>query len=519
MALVSIPLTVSSQVEHSAYVPEGYRLVFNEDFDVVADKDANWLKHMQNGKDRDWNYFVVGGDGFARLRGVKVTNVLGTSRVTNPSALTKQMWKYGYFECRYKYSESNGINNSFWMIANGRPLDMQTLEIDINEGQLDEEGNRQYGSPQDFLSRQDLVRPLVLEWSGNGNPSKKAYWYSSTLYGDPDYDMSQHFLTIGFLWTPDTMKFYCDGKLMLSVPNVVDNGPNKGLRWLNYAMPIYLSSMYSSNIPHASERKDGEMVVDYVRVYQNSDSLGIGEIPTEGTNLIKNGDFGSTETNDYVNGHYTGNRQTLYSWVTSSGSVKKGYFEYSPSQKRSSPQYMPAQFLHHLPDGKYRLVFKMRMTGDPKSVMTCKISDNVNLAKSNMSIGTISIRQPQCPEWKEFSYEFKLTGNEGAKEDRLMFTMQNPDTTAVFDLDDVALERIDESTGIEKLVSDVYVKAGNQLSGAGSRQINQVQVYDMNGRHVSTNSVDEQVRVPHSGVYILKLHAADGVFSRKMVIK
>lgn len=456
VVLFGCSLSSSSQIVHSPYVPQGYKLVYSEEFDAESNKDANWLKHMQGGKDRDWDYFEVSGDGYARLRGIELVNeVLGTSRVTNPSALTKKMWKYGYFECRYKYSESCGINNSFWMIANNSPLDMQVLEIDINEGQLDEAGNRQYTlqgkTAPDSLDRQDAVRPLVLEWSGNGNSSKAAYWYSGSLYGDRNYDLSKNFIVIGFEWTPDVMRFYCDGKLMLETPNTVSKGPNAGNRWLNYPMPIYLSSLYSKNIPHADEHKDGEMVVDYVRVYQNSDSEDIGEAPVEGDNLLKNGDFGSTETNDYAVSHYTGNKQTMYSWVSSLGSVKKGYFEYAPTEKRASPLYMPAQFINHLPDGEYVLSFKAKITGDPKASFGLKISDNKDLAKSNMSIGSISVKQTQCEEWTKFRYYFTLKGNEGATEDRIMFTMTNPDTTAVFALDSVELKSINTA-------NDEYVR-------------------------------------------------------------
>ena len=45
------------------------------------------------------------------------------------SIFTKETFKYGYFECRYRYAEVEGTNNSFWMFTS--PV---TFEIDINEG-------------------------------------------------------------------------------------------------------------------------------------------------------------------------------------------------------------------------------------------------------------------------------------------------------------------------------------------------------------------------------------------------
>lgn len=446
-ALIGSPVCTYSQIEHSAYVPAGYKLVYSEEFDNASNKEENWLHHMENGVDRDWDYFCVDGDGYARLKDVTIVTDASTNstRVTKPSALTKKMWKYGYFECRYKYSKSNGINNSFWMIANGSPLDMQTLEIDINEGQLDEGGKRQFGEVKAELDRQDAVRPLVLEWSKNGNPSEPAYWYSGSLFNDPDYDLSENYVTIGFEWTPNKMRFYCDGKLMLETDNIVkgENCPNKGNRWLNYPMPIYLSSLFSSTINHAEDRNsDGEMVVDYVRVYQNADSEGIGEAPVEGDNLLKNGEFGSTETNDYAVSHYTGNKQTMYSWVASMGSVKNGYYECSPSAARTSPLYMPAQFINHLPDGKYELSFKAKITCEAGGAsLHVKISDNKDLSTSNIGNNTTyGIPQASCQDWTEFKYVFDLKGGaEDITEDRLMFILNNPNGPATFAIDDVVL--------------------------------------------------------------------------------
>ena len=52
---------------------------------------------------------------------------------TAASLTSKTRFKYGYFECRYRYAKANAINNSFWLstsvIEEGKKF-----EIDVNEG-------------------------------------------------------------------------------------------------------------------------------------------------------------------------------------------------------------------------------------------------------------------------------------------------------------------------------------------------------------------------------------------------
>ncbi|WP_010134585.1 family 16 glycosylhydrolase [Ochrovirga pacifica] len=55
---------------------------------------------------------------------------------TAGSVWTKKKFKYGYFECRYKYAGGEATNNSFWLMTKPRkePSEGKIFEIDINEG-------------------------------------------------------------------------------------------------------------------------------------------------------------------------------------------------------------------------------------------------------------------------------------------------------------------------------------------------------------------------------------------------
>ncbi|MGY6649701.1 family 16 glycosylhydrolase [Wenyingzhuangia sp. IMCC45574] len=60
----------------------------------------------------------------------------GGQEWTAGSVWTKKKFKYGYFECRYKYAGGEATNNSFWLMTKPRkqPKEGAIFEIDINEG-------------------------------------------------------------------------------------------------------------------------------------------------------------------------------------------------------------------------------------------------------------------------------------------------------------------------------------------------------------------------------------------------
>lgn len=62
---------------------------------------------------------------------------------TAASMSTKEKFKYGYYECRYRYSAAMGTNNSFWIMSDGskQPEKGHNYEIDINEGHYPNEIN------------------------------------------------------------------------------------------------------------------------------------------------------------------------------------------------------------------------------------------------------------------------------------------------------------------------------------------------------------------------------------------
>ena len=47
-------LVVQAQITHSSYVPTGYQLVFNDEFDDPATKLVNWKPDNRDGRGQEW---------------------------------------------------------------------------------------------------------------------------------------------------------------------------------------------------------------------------------------------------------------------------------------------------------------------------------------------------------------------------------------------------------------------------------------------------------------------------------
>ncbi len=120
-----------------------WRLVWNDEFDYPdVLLDNGW--YSQNGPNTHilcsrWRENAVVSNGTLKLQNRKETR--GGQNWTSGSIWTKQQFKYGYYECRYKYAAATGTNNSFWLMSQTAPTVGKKFEIDINEGHYPSEMN------------------------------------------------------------------------------------------------------------------------------------------------------------------------------------------------------------------------------------------------------------------------------------------------------------------------------------------------------------------------------------------
>jgi len=109
-----------------------WRLIWEDNFNTNDNLDAKW--DFQNSPSRTlecsrWRENASVENGVLNLENKKENR--GGQKFTSASMWTKSKFQYGYFECRYRYAEARGTNNSFWLMPKN---DSSKFEIDINEG-------------------------------------------------------------------------------------------------------------------------------------------------------------------------------------------------------------------------------------------------------------------------------------------------------------------------------------------------------------------------------------------------
>jgi hypothetical protein len=117
---------------------EKWEMVWQDEFDGL-DSDLGIAWQSQNSGSTHilssrWRENAVVTNGLLRL--VNRKEKRGGNDWTSGNLWTRQMYQYGYFECRYRYGAAEGLNNSFWLMPTGtnKITKGKFFEIDVNEG-------------------------------------------------------------------------------------------------------------------------------------------------------------------------------------------------------------------------------------------------------------------------------------------------------------------------------------------------------------------------------------------------
>jgi len=259
MARKSIDVTQSAAESDAYNAPEGYELVWNDEFDSGSELNPDdWTHEVQNS---GWvnnelqnyvNHKTPGGQLVTEVRGgslhincVKEDGKVYSGRVY---AHVGTGWEYGYFEARIKLPSGKGTWPAFWMM----PVNFKSWpadgEIDIME---------EVGGHANFVSSSLHANAHV--HSNNTQVTHEMY-----LEGAED-----DFHTYAMLWTPDNITTYVDGQVQLSYDNT-----GKGRDDWPYEDPFYiiLNLAWGGDWGAAYGIDEGAlpttMEVDYVRVFQ-----------------------------------------------------------------------------------------------------------------------------------------------------------------------------------------------------------------------------------------------------------
>lgn len=214
-----------------------WELVWADEFSSPQDIDINWTaenkapSHILSSRWRE-NATIKRGKLYLNNR----KESKGGRMWTSASLTCKEMFKYGYFECRMKISGSDGINNSFWMYQSNAKMG-NSFEIDIAEAHypnIIQTNIHDLGNQTEHYNKQYAKKTIA-----NGNLYNKFHIYAMD-------------------WNKDSISFYFDGKLIRTIEN----------QFCQDSAYLILGTAvleWAGKITDAIDKT--HMVVDYVRVY------------------------------------------------------------------------------------------------------------------------------------------------------------------------------------------------------------------------------------------------------------
>ena len=254
----TVTLAVSQEagtpIEDGAYVPDGYTLVWHDEFEGnKVDTDLwrfeNWPSRFVNNELQRYvpndarTAFVS--DGILNIRAMKADGGVISARMN-----TTESWKYGYMEARLKLPKGKGTWPAFWMMPNDQSLGWPACgEIDI----MEEVG----------------VDPNITSSSIH----TKAYNHTKNTQKTKDRltpGAEDEFHTYALVWTEDEIKTYIDGELLLTFGN--DKAENNDTWPFNKAFYITLNLAWGGDWGGYAGVDESALPtifqIDYVRVYQ-----------------------------------------------------------------------------------------------------------------------------------------------------------------------------------------------------------------------------------------------------------
>lgn len=241
-----IPLKVDLLAEFDP-VKAKWPLVWSDEFDgEKVDLENKWFIPSWTKTAR--TDLLVIKDGILHLRCEKAP---GQKRPQSVGIRSRQMFQFGYFEARVRFTKHPGWWAAFWLLANG--------------GNMTTAGGSEIDVFEDYATRR-ADRMIANNYHTFMGSKIKSFGYNFFLPGSID-----DFYVIGCKWTPFEISIYLNGKL---VKSSASHSPWQSLTYdaVNHAFPtspnrVIISGQCGSSGGRATEPFVEEYLVDYVRVY------------------------------------------------------------------------------------------------------------------------------------------------------------------------------------------------------------------------------------------------------------
>jgi len=317
MIAISSAYAANDHVRNSSYVPEGYKLIISSEFDSDlndANGNALWsdkyLAHWTaTGEESKAEYEFENGalkllirkkqqawdpkyDDETIISGIQTANKnllhrwnanypIVAEDVPSPQKIIENhIQKYGYFELKaktYQTINGGGVHTAWWMVGfqedsdsfvgryteDGvlKPRTKQTAEVDIFE----------------TLGRNTWdVQTAFHSWGGNDN----IRWIR---HGNADVNTADDFNVYGFLWTPENMRLYFNGRLIAQTTGSV-----------HYPM-LTLLGIYEKR--HSSPQPWTGILTDYTYPKSFEIDYWRSYMPNDMLNSINEAEYGALSKN------------------------------------------------------------------------------------------------------------------------------------------------------------------------------------------------------------------------------
>lgn len=250
---------------------QDWQLVWSDEFDGEELDETKWTfqtgtganyglvswgnNELQFYTDREENLFVSEGHLHIVAREEQHVNRNYTS--ARIRTINKGDWIYGKFEVRAKLPEGQGLWPAIWMMPTDNVYGVwpQSGEIDIME-LLGHEPNKSYGSVH----------------YGPTWPNNRFRTGSLTL---SEGSFSEDFHVFSIQWAPEVIRFYIDGQLFFIVtPNHLAPHTWPFDQKFHFLLNVAVGGIWPGN-PDDTTEFPQEMIVDYVRVYQDANLVSI----------------------------------------------------------------------------------------------------------------------------------------------------------------------------------------------------------------------------------------------------
>jgi beta-glucanase (GH16 family) len=220
--------------------PPGYKLAWSDEFEGTKLDGARWVyrtdsKHWSTQKQE--NVSVAGGNLVLLLKQEKA----GDKNYTGAGVITRQAFRFGYYESHFRIDAGKGWHTSFWMMGHdgsgGTGTAATGIELDVIEN--DSIDLTSYGVN-------------VHKWQGKHESRGHKVVKTSSL---ADYHV------FGCEYKPAEVKYFLDGELVQTVD--VSDLPHGGLHiWLTS-----IASHLGKTDAVDGSRLPGRVYFDYVRFY------------------------------------------------------------------------------------------------------------------------------------------------------------------------------------------------------------------------------------------------------------